>query len=230
MTHPIHPPEMIEALGNIDSPTVSNAIEHFQVRDRVKGYTTADLVCQFPEYKPMVGYAVTCMADTTTPGDDRPPRMDELWDLVNMAPKPVVVVIQHVGLDRKRSCFVGDMSATALQKLGAVGVVTDGANRDRSGMAARAPGFQVFSTGWVASHGKGAYLEFNVNVSLCGMNVRPGDLLHGDENGVLLVPHEIAADVVTRSQVVRDQETDYFQFLESDDFEYEEWKRRLAAH
>ena len=63
-------PSVIETLREFDSATIANAIEHFEVRDPTTGYATSELVCQTPEIaKPMVGYAITCTLDTTTPGD-----------------------------------------------------------------------------------------------------------------------------------------------------------------
>ncbi len=226
----IHSPETIEALRHIDSATVSNAIENFNVRDRAAGFANLDLQCQFPEYKPLVGYAITCTADTMSPGEQRPSQMDNLWDLVHASPKPAVVVVQYLGPDRKKGCFFGDMSATGLHRLGAAGVVTDGGNRDKAGIARRAPGFHVFSPGWVVSHGRGAFLDFNVNVSVCGLNIMPGDLLHGDANGLLTVPHEIAGQIPDEARNVLQREEGYFDFLESESFSYEEWKRQLASH
>ena len=226
----IHSAETIEALRQFDSATISNAIEEFQVRDRAAGFANLDLRCQFSDYEPMVGYAVTCTADTMSPGEQRPANMNNLWDLVHAAPKPAVVVVQCVGPDRKKSCFFGDMSATRLQRLGAAGVVTDGANRDKAGIARRAPGFHVFSPGWVVSHGRGAFLDFNINVSVCGLNIAPGDLLHGDANGLLTIPHEIVPQVPDKARSVLESEGGYFDFLASDAFSFEAWKRWLASH
>ena len=62
----------IEALREFDSPTVMNAVERFAIRDRTAGYANLDLQCLFPERAPLVGYAFTAIADTTTPADPRP--------------------------------------------------------------------------------------------------------------------------------------------------------------
>ena len=103
-------PSVIEDLREFDSATVANAIEHFEVRDPTTGYATSELVCQTPEIaRPMVGYAITCTIDTTTPGDRRPSGLGELVGLIDAAPKPSVLVAQHVGHERKRCCFFGDM-------------------------------------------------------------------------------------------------------------------------
>ena len=91
----------------------------------------------------MVGYALTATADGSTPGDTRPSRIDEFVDLIAAAPKPTVLVVQHVGPDRTRACKVGDMFCTIAQRLGAVGIVTDTNARDRAGIRQRTPDFHL---------------------------------------------------------------------------------------
>ena len=219
----------LEMLTQYDSPTISNTIESFGVRDPVTGYANMELKCQFPDQKPMVGYAVTCTADTTTAGSKRPKRLDKVLDLVNDAPKPAVLVVKFVGPDPKRSCLAGDMFCTALSKLGAVGIVTDMGNRDIRQIHQRAPEFQLFCPGAVVSHGYGYFLDFNVSVSICGMTIQPGDLLHGDDSGLLSVPIDIAEEVAQRAASSRQSEADYFDFLENN-FSFEELKKRLGIH
>ena len=179
---------------------------------------------------PMVGYAVTVTADTTTPGDRRSSRVDDLVEAIDAAPKPSVLVVQHVGHDRKRCCLFGDMFCTIVHKLGCVGFVTDANGRDRSAIRQRTPDSHVFSTGWVVSHGYGVYIDFDVTVSICGLTISPGDLLHGDESGLVSVPTDIAADVVKRAEAVSEEEAEYFDFLESDRFNMAELKRRIIPH
>lgn len=227
----IQSPQLIEGLRQYDSATIANAIEHFEVRDPTMGYANNELICQMPEIAtPMVGYALTVTADTTTPGDTRTSRVDDLVEAIDLAPKPSVLVVQHVGHDRRRCCFFGDMFCTIAQKLGCVGFVTDGNGRDQSAIRRRTPDFHVFSTGWVVSHGYGVYIDFNATVSICGLTISPGDLLHGDESGLVSVPIDIASDVVERAEAVVEEEAEYFDFLESDRFNMAELKRRIIPH
>ena len=214
-------PSPSEALRQFDSPTVANAIEAFSVRDPVSGYASMELRCQFLDQEPMVGYAVTCTADSTMPGDRRPKRLVDLIDVVDQAPEPVVLVIKYVGQDRVRSCF---------QKLGGVGIVTDSGFRDRAGIAVQAPNVQLFTPGTVVSHDHDTFLDFNVTVSICGLTIQPSDLLHGDVNGLLSVPIDIAADVADQAAVIREAESAYMDFLRSDGFTSDELKRRLSRH
>jgi len=55
--HPTLP--ITSALRRFGSPTVMNAIERFNCRDRTTGYANMDLKCISPEREPLVGYAFT---------------------------------------------------------------------------------------------------------------------------------------------------------------------------
>ena len=197
---------LIEQLAQFDSPTISNAIESFDIRDRTEGYTGMHIECQFPDLKPMVGFAVTCTMDTTTRGPRRGGRLDEFLELLAAAQKPSIVVIQDVGSDSGRSCFSGDLACASYQSLGAVGLVQDGGVRDLPGIRNACPNFHVFSPGSVVSHGNGARLELNVPVSIGGLSINPGDLLHGDLNGIVAIPREIIEPVIEQSEAVRNAE------------------------
>jgi 4-hydroxy-4-methyl-2-oxoglutarate aldolase len=222
------PDHVIELLRGIDSPTISNAIEKFQVRNQTEGYASGELICRFPELPPIVGYAVTCIVDTTSPEPAGPNRLADLFDIVASAPKPAVVVMQNQGPRRARSCMVGDLVCTSLHKLGVAGLMTDGGVRDLGGIRKRAPGFQVFAAGVVVSHGLPTYLDVNTPVAICGLPVRPGELLHGDESGVVSIPLEIVEQVVEQAKAVLKKENELIDFLNSASFNLEELKYRIT--
>lgn len=220
----------VEALRWFDSPTVMNAVERFAVRDRTAGYSNMELRCLFPNRSPLVGYAFTAIADTTTPADPRPDRLAEMFELIAAAPQPSVYVVKHVGQDRLRSCFCGDMICRTLQYLGATGMITDGGVRDLEGIERRVPGFQVFAAGLVVSHGIPAIIDFQVPVEICGLTINPGNLLHGDESGLLTVPAEIADRVPEQAQAVLDAEATLFNLLERDDVSLQDLLDAFHVH
>jgi 4-hydroxy-4-methyl-2-oxoglutarate aldolase len=206
----------IDSLRQIDSPTISNAIEAFGVRPRVDGFASWDLRCAFPELGSMVGYAVTCTADSTSEAPHCENAWMRLWDALEAAPRPSVVVIKDVGPDRPRSAHMGEVMATIARALGAVGCVSDGGLRDV--FEVKAIGFQYFCPGFVVSHGNPVICDVNVPVRVCGLDVKPGDLLHGDANGLLMVPHEIASRVVEEAQRVREIERKILDLARGSDF------------
>jgi regulator of RNase E activity RraA len=146
------------------------------------------------------------------------------------APKPAIVVSSHVGHDRERGCFAGDVVASLFQRLGAVGIVTDSGFRDLEGIRRRAPGFQIFSPGCVASHGNVAVLEVGTCIEVGGTSVATGDLLHGDANGIVNVPLAAADRVASESAMILEREENLIQRIRDRDTSLDELKLLLGIH
>ena len=82
---------------------------------------------------------------------------------------------------------------TIYKGFGSAGLITSGAARDLDQV--RAIGFPCFSDGVICSHGYPHLVDLEVPVRVGGLTVHPGDLIHGDANGVTNIPHEIASEV-----------------------------------
>ena len=208
--------EQISALCRIDSPTISNAIERFKVRPRVNGYVGFDIRCIFPELPPTVGYAVTCTVDSTTEGRQGI-GFQRLYQLLTNAPKPAIVVMQDVGPDRLHSCHAGEIMSTTMKRLGAVGILTDGGLRDVREVRVLG-GFQYFCAGLVVSHGNPICVSVGDDVTISGMRVTMGDLLHGDVNGVVHIPDECAGQVADAAYRVWAEEGETLRRIASPEF------------
>lgn len=224
--------EDIQKLYRFDSPTIANAIQRLGVRDPAEGYTSLELRCIYPEYKPMVGYAVTCMEDTASPyrRDNEPMEQSYrgLYSALDNSPKPSVLVVKNAGSDRLRSVHIGDIMATLCQRIGTAGVVTDGGIRDIEGVRERAPGFQMFACGSVASKGAPRLLDVGGVVSICGLIIRPGDLLFGDLNGLVKIPPRYVNNIVTEADKILELEAEKVEFVRGDDFSLEGWGERFG--
>src|SRR6266496_3765463 len=185
--------EQLSALRRIDSPTVSNAIETFQLRPRVAGYVGYDIRCIFSELPPTVGYAVTCTVDSTTEGR------------------------QGIGTDRLHSCHAGEIMSTRMKRLGAIGILTDGGLRDVREVRALG-GFQYFCAGLVVSHGNPVCVDVGGEVTISGMRVCTGDLLHGDVNGVVHIPDECVDQVAEAAYRIWAEEGETLRRITSPEF------------
>jgi 4-hydroxy-4-methyl-2-oxoglutarate aldolase len=212
---------VLAALRGIDSPTIANAIEAFAVRDRTEGFVSHRIRCLFPEMGVLAGYAVTATIDTTTPGGPKSREgAIELYAALAAAPAPAVVVLQAVGPNLEYSCVVGGIMATAMRRLGAVGLLTNGGVRDLADM--RGLGFRLFAPGTVVSHGTIGILEVGGPATIDGLTIRPGDVLHGDENGLVLVPGEIdGAALLAEAERVLARERERIDYIGSPDFRVE---------
>ena len=209
-------PEQLSALRRIDSPTISNAIETFHLRPRVAGYVGNDIRCIFPELPPSVGYAVTCTVDSTSEGRQGI-GFNKLYELLSQAPKPAIVVMQDVGPDRQRSCHAGEVMSTIMKQLGAVGILTDGGLRDVKEVRALG-GFQYFCAGLVVSHGNPICVSVGDEVTISGMRVCTGDLLHGDLNGVVHIPDACAGEVAEAAYRIWAQEEERLRSIADAEF------------
>lgn len=221
--------EQIQALKELDTPTVCNAIETFKVRGRVEGFLGMDIRCLFPELGSMVGYAVTVTVDSTTPDV---PRDDQVWRdwvlAMHAAPKPSVLVFQDVGPQPRKSAHVGEVMATLARRLGVVGLVTDGGVRDV--LEVQRLGLHYFAAGVVASHGNPRLLAVNVPVTIDGVRIEPGDLLHGDINGVTTIPLSIAAEIAAAAERIRVDEARLMSYINSPEFTVEDFFQRKFKH
>jgi len=211
-------PQQLMALQKIDSPTVANAVEAFGVRPPTEGYASLALHCLFPDLPPAVGYALTCTADSTSPVRKTASQDEKLYRALQAAPKPAIVVMQDVGPERLRSCHAGDVMSSLFQRLGAIALVTDGGVRDLAGVRQRAPGFQLFAGGVVVAHGLPSIVDVGVPVSVFGLAIASGDLLHGDSNGLLSIPAAIAGQVAARAEQVWRSEKELVEFIHGPDF------------
>ena len=220
--------KQIEALRRIDSATIANAIETFDVRDLTAGYASLELHCMFPDLPPAVGYAVTCTVDSTTPRRGGAAGMGKLVRALRAAPKPAIIVMQAAGQDRLRNCHIGDVMSTLFHKMGAVAAVADAGVRDLAGIAERAPGFQVFAVGTVVSHGDHHIIEVGPSVSICGLTISPGDLLHGDSSGLVSIPHTIAALLPAAARKVLKAEAAVIDYIGSAAFDHKALAKRYG--
>jgi regulator of RNase E activity RraA len=209
-------PQEVETLRQIDTPTVCNAIETFNVRGRVEGFMGMDIRCLLPELGTMIGFAVTLTVDSTTPDVPRDNSWLEWAQAMEAAPKPAVLVFQDVGPQVRKSAHLGEVMGTLAKRLGVVGIVTDGGVRDI--LELKRLGFHCFAPGLVPSHGNPRLLEVNVPVSIDGVRIRPGDLLHGDINGVTLIPLEIASQIPAAADRIRQREAEQMAYMNSPEF------------
>jgi regulator of RNase E activity RraA len=198
-------PELIRELASIDSPTINNAIDSLGVRDATEGFASLELRCVYPELPPVVGYAVTCTDDSSTPRKGKADGYRRLYEAIEASPKPVIVVFKSP-VDPKRSLHMGEVMASIVAGLGAVAVVTDGGVRDITGVRESVPGFQMFAAGAVVGGGSPSLIDVGITVGIFGLTISPGDLLHGDANGLLTIPRAIADQVPAAARGIQERE------------------------
>jgi len=222
-------PAQLDKLRRLDSCSVANAIEVFNVRLRNVGFTDSGVHCIFPEFPSMVGYAATVRVRTSEPpmeGERYYYQLDWL-DHVLSIPAPRVLVVQDMDQHPGLGAFAGDVIANILFALGCVGVVTNGAVRNVSEV--KALQFQMYAGNLSVSHAFAHVFDFGTPVEVGHMQVRPGDLLHGDRHGVQTIPLEIAHKIPAVAQEFIEQEREIVQLCQSKEFSTERLRADAAA-
>lgn len=199
-------PQQFEALRRLDTCTVSNAIETFQVRLRNEGFANAGIRCFFPNSRPMLGYAVTATIRCSGPPVEGHAYLEctDWWNSILSIPAPRVVVVQDLDKTPGAGALLGEVHANILLALDCVGAVTNGAVRDLP--AVSATGFHFFAGNVAVSHSYAHIVKIGGTVEIGGLKVQPGDLLHGDIHGVLSVPKQIAAQIPAVAEQLVDKE------------------------
>ena len=219
--------DLIQSLARLDSCTVANAIEMFDVRLRNTGFTDSSVRCMFDELPPMVGYATTARVRTSDPPMEGANYYDrtDWWNHILTIPPPRIVVVEDADPHPGLGAFIGELHANILLALGCVGVVTNGAVRDLPGV--RAAGFQMFAGNVSVSHSYAHIYEFGHPVEVGRMKVHPGDLLHGDLHGVQTVPMEIAAKIPAAAGKMASDEQHLIAMCRSKNFTVEGFREAL---
>lgn len=226
--------EQLEILRQLESSVVANAIDRLGIRHPTTGFASAEIRCLSPAAPRVVGHAITCTEDTTTPRKAPGRGLADLYHAVAGTPAPTIIAIKDVGLDRLRSVHLGAVMATATARLGAVGFMSDGAIRDIDDIREMVPGYQVFAAGMVPAEGAPHIIEIGGYVEICGLGVHHGDLLMMDSDGILSIPLDPLDDILRISKEITEFERARFQFIFSDDFTIDglinNWRRAQPSH
>jgi 4-hydroxy-4-methyl-2-oxoglutarate aldolase len=183
---------VFDKLKTLDTCTASNAIERLNVRLRNEGFIAGALRCRFPALKTMLGYAVTGRIRSSSPpmsGRCYYDRMD-FWKYLTTLPEPRVLVLEDVDHQPGLGAFVGEIHAAIGLALNCIGYVTNGAVRDLPQV--KALGFHLFSGSVSVSHAYAHLVDFGDPVTIGGLKIVPGDLIHGDCHGVQTIPLDIS--------------------------------------
>jgi regulator of RNase E activity RraA len=208
--------ETLAALEEYDTPSITNVVATYPDDELCLGlynpwsrdwYTDQSVETMYPELGPRAGFAVTCVYGLPDPDFEELSFMDVV-DALDDSPKPTILALEQdfppevadsVGL-------TGGNMTTAMQSLGCVGCVSNGPARDIEEI--RPMEFQYLVTGTAAGHGDMAVHAVNVPVSINGMDVAPGEVIHMDENGAVKFPADRIDDVLENVRALEEREAD----------------------
>jgi 4-hydroxy-4-methyl-2-oxoglutarate aldolase len=216
----------LDALRAWNTPSVSNAIELFNLRPRNKGFMSPEIRCLFPDLGVMVGYAVTGRFAADQPAKT-PGSRYEFWKRILELPEPRIAVMQDMDQTPGVGAYFGEVQSTIHKRLGCIGCITNGFVRDVDEV--HPLGFHYFAGGVCVSHAYVHLIDFGSPVQVGGVTVQTGDLIHADKHGVLIVPKECALEIPQAAAKVAEREQRIISHCKAADFSLEELKRRYES-
>ncbi len=199
---------LLEPLADFDTALLANTLDYLAGSPPPhERYLSGDIQSLTPSLGPTVGVAMTITIDSSTPGGV--PDAEGYYTLlraIEVSPDPVVLVIKAGGSRPSHECVLGDGMAKMLHSVGCVGVVTDGGVRDIEGILT-VP-FGVYARGRTVHHCALRYSGCNQPVTVGGVTLAPGDIIHANIGGVITVPGEQLDRLPARATAMRAFEHD----------------------
>lgn len=211
-------PETLAGLRRIDTPTVTNVVATYPKNPLCLGlynpwtenwYTDTSIRCIYPDMGAIVGHAVTCVFGLPDPNYVGRLSFMDVIDALDAMKKPTILVIQQKWPAElmAKAGLAGEIMVTSMKAVGCIGMLSNGPSRDVD--AIRRLDFQMLLGGVTAGHGEMAVQAVNVPVSVGGMDVAPGDLIHMDENGAVKFPPDKADQVLENARQMLDKEAEH---------------------
>jgi regulator of RNase E activity RraA len=190
MNRPLSDAELLE-LKRWDTPAVYNGWEQVTSRDPAGDCFNMEPVTDFmPHMGPMVGYAVTVQFEPSSAEHPKanPDGWAEYRRYVAGVPGPKIVVLQDLDKPRTVGSFWGEVNSSIHRALGCVGTITDGAIRDLDEMTD--VGFKALARRLCVGHAHSFPVGWDCDVEVFGRTISPGQLIHADKHGFLVIPEE----------------------------------------
>lgn len=197
---------LLALLRRVDTPSICNAIEVAQGKRGFNAFTRGTMLCSAPG-EVMVGYAVTARIRALAPpaedADTIRARRTAYYRAMAEGPKPSVAVVEDEDYPTCIGAYWGEVNTNIHKGFGMSGALTNGVMRDLGDLA---PGFPVVAGSIGPSHGFVHVTALDVPVTVFGLTIRPGDLVHADRHGAVVIPPEVVGDLAGALKRMQDTE------------------------
>ena len=185
-------PSLLALLQKVDTPTVCNAIEVAQGKRGFNDFTKGTMIASHPDALAMVGYARTARIAAVAPPTEDPAVIKErrmaYYRHMSEGPRPAVVVIEDTDFPNAIGAFWGEINTTVHKGFGLSGTLTNGVMRDLGDVP---DGYPVVAGSIGPSHGFVHVKDIAEPVTVFGMTVADGDLIHADRHGAVVIPADV---------------------------------------
>jgi 4-hydroxy-4-methyl-2-oxoglutarate aldolase len=221
--------QVFRILEAFDTCSIANAVDTFRVRLPNEGFTASGIACRTEMLAPMVGVAFTMKVRSADPSMKPAYYLEQpdWWERVEDAPSPRVLLIEDTDAQPGRGSLVGPVHACIIKALGFVGVVTTGAIRGTRKFTEI--GLHAFSGNVSPSHAFSHVVEIGGPVMIAGMQIRPGEIIHGDRDGIVSIPADLADRVPEAARRAMERERKVCEYCSTSGFSRLSLRDRISA-
>jgi regulator of RNase E activity RraA len=198
--------EMLE-LRRWNTPTIYNGWEQITKHDVGKDAVNLEPVTDFmPQMGAMVGRAITIVVEPGNPEHKRTKlsAWSEYRRYVASVSGPKIVVVQDLDKPNTFGSFWGEVNSNVHRALGCVGTIADGAIRDVDEMAYA--GFKALARRLCVGHAYNWPVRWGCEVEVFGRRIQPGQLIHADKHGFIVIPPEDEKDLLDAARFMDSNE------------------------
>ncbi len=221
---------LLALLRSVDTPTVCNAIEVAQGKRGFNDFTRGTMLASDPKGGAVVGYAATARIAALAPPDEAPDviraRRMAYYKAMAEAPKPSIAVVEDEDFPHCIGAYWGEVNTTIHKGFGMSGTLTNGVMRDLGDLA---PDYPVVAGSIGPSHGFVHVTALDVPVTIFGLTVAPGDLIHADRHGAVVVPPDVIMHLAAAIKKMQDTETLVLDPARESGFNFEKFEAAWAA-
>jgi len=222
--------DLLDLLKTVDTPTVCNAIEVAEGRRGFNRFTRGTMLSSDPDGGAMVGYARTARISALAPPTEAPDvikarRMD-YYRYMSEGPRPALTVVEDVDYPNAIGAYWGEINTTVHKGLGLAGVLTNGVMRDLGDLP---DDFPVVAGSIGPSHGYVHVREIGTPVKIFGLDIHPGELVHADRHGALVVPEAVQAGLAASIRKLLETEQIVLGPAREEGFSFEKFEAAWAA-
>jgi regulator of RNase E activity RraA len=221
---------LLKLLQRVDTPTVCNAIEVAQGKRGFNAFTRGTMLASHTDAPAMVGYAhtarIAAVAPPTEPAEVIKARRMAYYRHMSEGPRPAVVVIEDMDFPHCIGAYWGEINTKVHKGFGMSGALTNGVMRDLGDLP---NGFPVVAGSIGPSHGFVHVKEVGTTVTVFGMQVADGDLIHADRHGGVVIPSEVLDTLEVAIHKLLDTEKLVLDPARKDGFDLDAFETAWAA-
>lgn len=221
---------LLTLLQKVDTPTVCNAIEVAQGKRGFDAFTRGTMLASHPDAPAMVGYARTARIAAVAPPDEPPERIKarrmDYYRHMAEGPRPAISVVEDIDFPDCIGAYWGEINTTVHKGFGLSGALTNGVMRDLGDLP---DGFPVVAGSIGPSHGFVHVKEIGTTVTVFGLEIADGDLVHADRHGAVVIPPEVLPDLEEAIIRLLDTEKLVLDPARKDGFDFDAFQAAWAA-